>query len=95
MPDYRKFFDLTGKAAVVLGAAFGIGKSSAEAPAGLGARVLCADRNEATAAGIREAGGWGEAITTDAALATDVTTLAAAAKSKFSRASTSPSRRRD
>jgi NAD(P)-dependent dehydrogenase (short-subunit alcohol dehydrogenase family) len=89
MPDYRKLFDLTGKTAVVLGAASGIGKSSAEALAGLGARVVCADRdparNEATAAGSREAGSWAEAITTDAALATDVTTLAAAAKSKFSR----------
>jgi NAD(P)-dependent dehydrogenase (short-subunit alcohol dehydrogenase family) len=87
MPDYRKLFDLTGKAAVVLGAASGIGKSSTEALAGLGARVLCADRdrNEATAAGIREAGSWAEAITTDAALASDVATLAAAAKLKFAR----------
>ena len=29
MTDYRKLFDLTGKTAVVLGAASGIGKSSA------------------------------------------------------------------
>jgi NAD(P)-dependent dehydrogenase (short-subunit alcohol dehydrogenase family) len=29
--DYRKLFDLNGKTAVVLGAASGIGKSSAEA----------------------------------------------------------------
>ena len=40
MTDYRKLFDLTGKTAVVLGAASGIGKSSAEALAGLGARVV-------------------------------------------------------
>ena len=40
MTDYRKRFDLTGKTAVVLGAASGIGKSSAEALAGLGARVI-------------------------------------------------------
>ena len=57
MPDYRRLFDLTGKTAVVLGAASGIGKSSAEALAALGARVVCADRdrarNEAIAAGIR------------------------------------------
>ena len=45
MPDYRKLFDLTGKTAVVLGAASGIGKSSAEALASLGARFLCADRD--------------------------------------------------
>src|SRR4029077_1571468 len=43
--DYRKLFDLTGKTAVVLGAASGIGKSSAEALAALGARVVCADRD--------------------------------------------------
>jgi NAD(P)-dependent dehydrogenase (short-subunit alcohol dehydrogenase family) len=89
MPDYRKLFDLTGKSAVVLGAASGIGKSSAEALAGLGASVVCADRdrdrNEATAAGIRAAGGSAEAIATDAALAPDVTALAAAAKSRFPR----------
>ena len=64
MADYRKLFDLTGKTAVVLGAASGIGKSSAEALAELGARVVCADRdrdrNEATAAGVRAAGGWAE-----------------------------------
>jgi len=45
----------------VLGAASGIGKSSAEALASLGAGVLCADRDaagaEATAAGIRGKGG--------------------------------------
>ena len=89
MTDYRKLFDLTGKTAVVLGAASGIGKSSAEALAGLGARVICADRdsdrNEATAAGIRAGGGSAEAIATDAALAGDVAALAAAAKSKFPR----------
>jgi len=89
MADYRKLFDLTGKTAVVLGAASGIGKSSAEALAGLGARVVCADRdrdrNEATAAGVRAAGGWAEPITTDAALAGDIAALAAAAKSKFPR----------
>ena len=44
MTDYRKLFDLTGKTAVVLGAASGIGKSSAEALASLGASVMCADR---------------------------------------------------
>jgi NAD(P)-dependent dehydrogenase (short-subunit alcohol dehydrogenase family) len=89
MPDYRKLFDLTGKTAVVLGAASGIGKSSAEALAGLGARVVCADRdrdgNEATARGIRAAGGSAEAIAADAALKSDVAALAATAKSKFPR----------
>jgi NAD(P)-dependent dehydrogenase (short-subunit alcohol dehydrogenase family) len=45
----------------VLGAASGIGKSSAEALAALGTSVFCADRAaasaEATAVGIREEGG--------------------------------------
>jgi NAD(P)-dependent dehydrogenase (short-subunit alcohol dehydrogenase family) len=74
--DYRKLFDLTGKTALVLGAASGIGKSSAEALAGLGANVVCADRKmelcEATAAGIRESGGEAEAMSADAASAAEV-----------------------
>ena len=53
---YRRLFDLTGKTALVLGAASGIGKASAEALAALGAAVICADKNrdgvEATAAAI-------------------------------------------
>jgi NAD(P)-dependent dehydrogenase (short-subunit alcohol dehydrogenase family) len=82
--DYRKLFDLTGKTAVVLGAASGIGKSSAEALADLGAMVVCADRDrdrvEATAAGIRERGGAAEAAVADAASAADIKTLADAVK---------------
>lgn len=35
---YRRFFDLSGKTAVMLGAASGIGKASAEAFAALGDR---------------------------------------------------------
>src|SRR5260370_13869827 len=61
LTDYRKLFDLTGKTAVVLGAASGTGKSSAEALASLGASVMRADRtgegSEATAAAIRAQGG--------------------------------------
>jgi NADPH:quinone reductase-like Zn-dependent oxidoreductase len=40
---YRGLFDLSGKTAVVLGAASGIGKASAEVLAALGATVICAD----------------------------------------------------
>jgi NAD(P)-dependent dehydrogenase (short-subunit alcohol dehydrogenase family) len=87
--DYRKLFDLTGKTAVVVGAASGIGRSSAEALAGLGARVVCADRDatgcQATAAGIRERGGEAEAISTDAANPVDVGALADAVRAKFPR----------
>ncbi len=89
MTDYRKLFDLSGKTAVVLGAASGIGKSSAETLAGLGASVVCGDRDsercEATAAGIRRAGGEAEAMLADAASATEVDALAEAVKAKFSR----------
>src|SRR5579883_3446763 len=50
----RTLFRLDGKTALVLGAASGIGKASAEALAALGATVICADRDragvEATAA---------------------------------------------
>jgi NAD(P)-dependent dehydrogenase (short-subunit alcohol dehydrogenase family) len=52
----RALFRLDGKTALVLGAASGIGKASAEAMAALGATVICADRDkegvEATAAEI-------------------------------------------
>ena len=89
MTDYRKLFDLSGKTAVVLGAASGIGKSSAEALAALGARVLCADRAadgaEATAAGIREQGGLAEATVCDAADRASVTALGGIASERFSR----------
>jgi NAD(P)-dependent dehydrogenase (short-subunit alcohol dehydrogenase family) len=89
MTDYRKLFDLTGKNAVVLGAASGIGKSSAEALAGLGASVLCADRLaegcEATAAGIRATGGTARAVVTDAADRKAVAALAATAAAEFTR----------
>jgi NAD(P)-dependent dehydrogenase (short-subunit alcohol dehydrogenase family) len=55
--NYRAAFDLSGKTALVLGAASGIGKASAEALAAMGAAVICADKNrdgvERTAAEIR------------------------------------------
>ena len=54
LESYRRRFDLSGKTALVLGAASGIGKASAEALAALGATLICADKNragvEATAA---------------------------------------------
>src|SRR5277367_3161969 len=42
---YRNLFRLDGKTALVLGAASGIGRASAEALAALGATVICADKN--------------------------------------------------
>ncbi|MGH6665404.1 MAG: SDR family NAD(P)-dependent oxidoreductase [Pseudolabrys sp.] len=83
---YRALFDLTGKTALVLGAASGIGKASAEALAALGADVICADNNrdgvERTAAeiGTRVKSA---AHVTDAGKADDIAALADAA-GKFS-----------
>ncbi len=89
MTDYRRLFDLTGKTAVVLGAASGIGKSSAEAlgRAGRDCRLRRSGRRgaEATAAGIRDRGGAAEAIVADAASAAAVKGLADLVKSKFPR----------
>jgi NAD(P)-dependent dehydrogenase (short-subunit alcohol dehydrogenase family) len=89
MTDYRKLFDLSGKTAVVLGAASGIGRSSAEALAALGAHVLCADRSEdgaeTTASGIRARGGTAESTACDAASKTDVAMLADTAAKMFPR----------
>ena len=89
MTDYRKLFDLSGKTAVVLGAASGIGKSSAEALAALGASVLCADREaggvEATAAGIRAKGGSASSAACNASDRADVATLAKSALKEFPR----------
>ena len=56
LQHYRSLFRLDGRVALVLGAASGIGKASAEALAALGATVICADKNrqgiEETAAAI-------------------------------------------
>jgi NAD(P)-dependent dehydrogenase (short-subunit alcohol dehydrogenase family) len=72
---YRAAFDLSGKTALVLGAASGIGKASAEALSALGANVICADIDragvEATAAAI-----GATAQVCDAGKADDVARLA-------------------
>jgi NAD(P)-dependent dehydrogenase (short-subunit alcohol dehydrogenase family) len=68
--DYRKLFDLSNRTALVLGAASGIGRASAEALGDLGAHVICADRDlegaQATAASIARSGS-AEALAADAA----------------------------
>ena len=45
MFDYRSIFNLDGKAALVVGAASGIGEASALGLAAHGASVYCADLN--------------------------------------------------
>jgi len=75
---YRGLFDLTSKTAVVLGAASGIGKASAEVLAALGVSVICADKDRA---GVERTAGelGGEAHVIDAGSAEDVARLAEAA----------------
>jgi NAD(P)-dependent dehydrogenase (short-subunit alcohol dehydrogenase family) len=81
LEDYRRRFDLHGKTALVLGAASGIGKASAEALAALGATVICADRDAAgvaaTAAALG-AHGDAESHVVDAGNSADIERLAAA-----------------
>jgi len=89
MTDYRKLFDLTGRKALVLGAASGIGKASAEALGALGAEVHCADVDlagaEATAAAIRDGGAQAHASRADAASGTEIGALVARAKAALGR----------
>jgi NAD(P)-dependent dehydrogenase (short-subunit alcohol dehydrogenase family) len=73
---YRAMFSLTGKTALVLGAASGIGKASAEALAALGATVICADRDKEGVAATAAALG-AQAHVVDAGRADDITALAA------------------
>lgn len=86
LASYRAMFRLDGKTALVLGAASGIGKASAEALAALGASVICADQNkdgaEATA---REIGTPAQAYGTDAGSAASVNALAAAIEKQHAR----------
>ena len=81
LQHYRSLFRLDGRIALVLGAASGIGKASAEALAALGATVICADKNkegvEETAAGIAEQGRT-EVHVVDAGYSDAVNALAAA-----------------
>jgi NAD(P)-dependent dehydrogenase (short-subunit alcohol dehydrogenase family) len=82
LESYRAMFDLSGKTAVVLGAASGIGRAAAEALAGLGADVICADNNregvERTAGELATRVG-SEAHVVDAGKAGDIDRLAQAA----------------
>ena len=88
LQHYRSLFRLDGRTTLVLGAASGIGKASAEALAALGATVICADRNkegvEETAAAI-SAHGSAEAHVLDAGDSDAVNALAAAIETTHNR----------
>src|SRR5215472_4241427 len=85
---YRDRFRLDRKVALVLGAASGIGRASAEALAALGATVVCADKDrdgvERVAADIGPPGG-AESHVVDAGDAKAVDALAAAIGSRHGR----------
>lgn len=80
--DYSKMFDLTGRHALVIGAASGIGRESARGLAAFGATVVCADLNSDSAAEtaelIRGDGGSAEARGVDLADRAQVRDLIAA-----------------
>jgi NAD(P)-dependent dehydrogenase (short-subunit alcohol dehydrogenase family) len=85
LEDYRRRFDLHGKTALVLGAASGIGKASAEALAALGATVICADRDAAGVAATATALGTAESHVVDAGSSADIDRLAAAITTGYQR----------
>jgi NAD(P)-dependent dehydrogenase (short-subunit alcohol dehydrogenase family) len=67
--DAGRLFDLTGKGALVTGAASGLGRVFSEVLARFGAEVICADRDTAgaaeTAASIQTRGGRSSALAVD------------------------------
>ena len=67
--DYRKFFDLSGKQAMVIGAGSGLGQETAIGLAAFGATVVCADVNvtaaEQTLKAVEDQGGKASAAHVD------------------------------
>jgi 3-oxoacyl-[acyl-carrier protein] reductase len=72
-------YDLSGRVAVITGAASGIGASTCEVLAGVGATIVAADLNadgaEATAGKVRDAGGKAISVPTDVTKRGDVEAL--------------------
>lgn len=77
--SYRDLFDLSGKTAVVIGAASGIGRAAAQGLADFGASVVAADRDEAGAEGtaemIRQSGGQARGGSVDLSASASVEAL--------------------
>lgn len=89
MPDPQGIFRLDGRAAVVTGAASGIGRAGAEVLAAAGARVVLGDLDEKgadeAAAAIREQGGHAVAQRVDVARKQEVEALVQRAQDEFGR----------
>jgi NAD(P)-dependent dehydrogenase (short-subunit alcohol dehydrogenase family) len=87
--NYRSLFDLSGRAALVVGGGSGIGQASAEAMAAFGAHVVCADVNATDAAGVAQricsAGGKATHATVDARNTDSVETLISGVERDFGR----------
>jgi NAD(P)-dependent dehydrogenase (short-subunit alcohol dehydrogenase family) len=84
---YRAMFRLDGKTALVLGAASGIGKATAQAFAALGAALICADKNRE---GVETAAGeiGGEVHVVDAGSSDEINALASTIEAKHRRLTT-------
>ncbi len=89
MDNQKPLFDLTGRAAVVVGAASGLGQAMAIGLAGQGADVACADINEAglaeTVSQIAALNRKAIAVRCDVSLAADITHLFAEVDRAFGR----------
>jgi 3-oxoacyl-[acyl-carrier protein] reductase len=89
MPDVLDVFRLTGRAAVVTGAASGIGKAAAEVLASAGASVVLGDLDEKgaeeAAAAIRKDGGHAVAQRVDVSRRSEVDALVQRAQDEFGR----------